>query len=98
MLRCSGANRLLISTASSIDSTRMIALFLSIAFRATVAGRQTASCLLDFLRDRLRQPLRGGQQDRRGIDIVLGLREHVGGNPRGLAFRWRSSESRWVRR
>ena len=86
MLRCSGAKRLLISTASSIDFTRMIALFLSIALRATAAGWQRRELLLDFFRDGVGEALRGGEQDGGCLGVVLGLREHVGGDPRRLAF------------
>ena len=79
MLRCSGAKRLEISTASSSERTRMMALFgrwpcgpparwagLPVAVRlrlATAAARR-----FDVV-----------SRMRRGVHVVLGLRQHVGG-------------------
>ena len=42
-------------------------------------GGKCRQLALHFLRYLRGEPLRGGQQDRAGVDIVLGLREHVGG-------------------
>ena len=80
MLRCSGAKRLEISSASSTERTRMIAEFLAIDFTATPAVGSAGQLTLHFLGHRERQALRRGQQDRRRIHIVLRLRQHVGGD------------------
>ena len=64
-----------------------IAPLLSMDGRATGAVGSVAELAFDLRGDGFRERARGGQQDRRGVHIVLGLRQHVRGDPLGIAFR-----------
>ena len=52
--------------------------FLAIDLRATAAVGRYRQLPLHFFGHRVRQPLGRGQQDGRGVHIVLRLRQHVG--------------------
>ncbi len=86
MLRCSGANAFESSAASSSERTITIALFFSIALRATAAvGSVVSWRSTSFATSAARRHGRC-EEDGAGIGVVLGLGEHVGGEEPGIAL------------
>ena len=86
MLRCSGAKRLEISTASSRERTRTMAELRAIDLAGHGGGGQGGELALDFFGDGRGEALGGGQQDGGGVGIVLGLGQHVGGEMARIAI------------
>ncbi len=78
--RCSGASRFDASTAASSDGQRITALWFADRLAGHRGGGQRFELAGHFGRNLFGQFRRSGQQDGGRFDVVLRLRQHVGGD------------------